>query len=161
MKTSVIIFVMGMIWLALGLIIAITRFNLSYATAGLFALLFCVVNGAYILMREKQKKSPAYQPITPVDLTKPPQGHSMKLFIDDTPIKPVTGVGEATAGWFTDAQDIVIEVDYREPPVEFRLITTGAAAGYFRNLIAKGLLFRIEAIDYEDSLEVTFKEVQP
>jgi hypothetical protein len=93
-----------------------------------------------------------------------------QLYIDGTPIKPVTdaqdttietvtGVGEAMPSMFTDAKDIDIEVTYAPPPAEFRLTVYGTAADYFRNIIAKDQLFRLEGISFEDSLEVTFTEV--
>lgn len=143
--------------------LSIMWLHLTYAEAALLTAVFYILNVAYIVRayHKTPEVKEKYQPIKPLDLTKPPQGHTMKLFVGDTPIKPVTatGVGEAMAGMFTDAQDITIEVDYREPPIEFRLVTTGAAAGYFRNLIAKDQLFRIEALEYPDALEVTFREV--
>jgi hypothetical protein len=78
---------------------------------------------------------------------KPSQGGPrVTLFIDDMPVKPVLGVCAATA-------------DNVFPPAEFKLTVSGASAALFRALIAKGNLYRIEALAYEDSLVVTFREV--
>jgi hypothetical protein len=146
-------FTLGIMWL-----------HLSYREAAFLTAGFYLLNVFYIV-RDYPKPltvKEVYQPIKPLDLTKPPQGHNRQLYIDGTPIKPVTatGVGEAMAGMFTDAQDITIEVDYTPPPAEFSLTVYGPAADYFRNIIAKDQLFRLEGISFEDSLEVTFKEVE-